>query len=149
MRNSTSQKTDYEVKLDEQIGVSPSFKRKTYCVVLPYAIGESEKSFGYGDTFKVSLDAYGTVIYHFGRKPAPLSAVYAETVDERTVKVRFDGTVGIDGVRIDGNEIVSAELFEDYMTAEFKLRYDIVGMKHTLTGVKDLSGSEYAVEFMI
>ena len=146
IRNSGKVKQSFSVRLDEELGISKSFGKKEVCTVLPYSIGVLGEPYGYGDTFEAELEAFETRIYHFGKKSAALSVEYIHPLDERSLEISFDDVVGVDGFICEENEIVKAELLEDYMSVRLTFRNPFDRENHyNLGGICDITGKSYSV----
>lgn len=150
LRNSSKEAASYSVTLDEQLGIGAAFSKKEVCTVLPYTIGRLDECFGYGDVFEVSLDAFETRIYHFGRKDCTLGIEYIHPTDEHTLEISFDGVVGIENISCEENEIIKAELLEDYMSVKLTFANPFRSENAlTLCSVSDITGkaSDIKAEF--
>ncbi len=144
LRNSGSTAQSFSVKLDEHIAIGKNFGKKDVCTVLPYSIGLLGEKYGYGDTFTAELDSYETRIYHFGKKCEEPSVEYIHPINENTLEISFDDVVGIESISCNENEIVKAELLEDYMSIRLTFEEAFAREnKLCLNGICDITGCEY------
>lgn len=141
LRNSGKEKAVFPVKLNEQIGIGSSFGKKEVCTALPYTVGNLSESYGYGDTFEVSLEAFETRIYHFGKKAEKPVPVFVQPQSSNVLEVSFDTNIGIEKLACSENPIEKAELLEDYMTVLLTFRNPFTRENQlTLSGVTDIAG---------
>lgn len=150
LRNSSDTEKEYHLILDENIGVSKSFGNCSLTVILPYTLNQSQDIFGYADSVSVSLKPYETKILHFGKVKKKLFAEYIKAKSKNELEVTFNQFVNITEVDCADNEIIKAELKEDYMTAVFTFRNDFSSENTlTLSSVKDIMGntSDITAEF--
>lgn len=150
LRNSSAEKQNFTVKLDEHIGISKAFSKKEVCTVIPYTIGTLEESLGYGDSITATLDGFDTKIFHFGKKAEVLTAVYIHPESEKILEVSFNTLAGVENIACAENPIAKAELLEDYMTVRLTFEKDLCKENSlTLSGVTDIAGnpSEVKLDF--
>ena len=81
---------------------------------------------------------------HFSRKIKELTAEYITVIDKNTLQVTFNQTVNIGNIACETNNIKSAKLLEDYMTAEivFENSFNNVN-SFELSEIKDLIGNSF------
>lgn len=146
LRNSGSTAQSFSVRLDEHIAIGADFAKKDVCTVLPYSVGLLGEKYGYGDTFTAELDAFETRIYHFGKRCKAPSVEYIHPTAENILEISFDDVVGIENISCNKNEIVKAELLEDYMSVRLTFKDGFTRENsYVLSGVCDITGCEYAV----
>lgn len=141
LRNSSDTPKEYELILNEVIGVKKTLVPVNTYMVLPYAPEGSIGAYGYGDRVKVSLAPYETKILHFGKMAKELKAVYVKALDERTLKITFNQTVNTEHLSCKENEIQNVELLADYMTAVITFKNTFQKMNTlTLCDLRDIMG---------
>ncbi len=150
LRNPSEKEKDYELKLDEKIGVPKSLVPVEAYTVLPYTPEPKGEAYGYGDSVKVKLMPFETIILHFGKERKALGYTYCSAIDNKTLEITFNQTVNIKDVFSADNPIVASELLEDYMTLRLSFEKPFERMNNlTLNGVKDIMGNstDVAVSF--
>ena len=119
VRNGSSERKNYTLKLDELIGVKKSFAFGEMFTVLPYSLNGAEGAYSYGDEIEFTLDPYQTRIVHFGKKTKKLGVAYCKTLSDKKLLVTFDQFVKAGEAVSADNQIVGCELLEDYMSVVF------------------------------
>ncbi len=122
LRNSSSEEKTYTLRLDEIIGVKKSFAFGEMYTMLPYNTKGMQGAYSYGDTVSFTLEPYQTRIVHFGKKNKPLEITYSKALSENKLLVTFNQFVNINDTFCEGNEIISKELLEDYMSVVFTFK---------------------------
>ena len=147
LRNSTSEKKNYTLVLDEKIGVERGLKKAKVTLMIPYTVEQDKRTYSYGDEMTVELDAFETKIYHYNKKAKPMEIVYVKAVDKRTLEVSFNQFVDYRNIFCRDNEIEETELLEDYMTVRlsFRDKFDKLN-SYTLSAVSDMLGNSTALE---
>ena len=146
IRNSGKSLQSFNIRLDENIGVSRAFTPKDVCTVLPYTVGKLGRQYGYGDVFETVLAPFETRIYHFGKKPETLKVEYIHPTDEKTLEISFNAVVGVENVNCKDNPIVKAELLEDYMSIRLTFSEPFAENNAiTVGGVSDILGTRWSV----
>ncbi len=138
LRNSSSKKMSYTLKLDEKIGVSNLYNPKNMITVLPYTPEHTECLYGYGDEIEVTVEPYRTKIFHFGKKESAISALWAQAKDRKTLEVTFSDTVDINGIVCEQNLITDCKLLSDYMTVLITFKDDFSRQNELNIKVKDV-----------
>ena len=144
LRNPSDAPAEYTVLLDEGIGVSKNLIYAPMTYILPYCTKGIDGIYSYGEKLKVSLAPYETKIMHFSRRTKELTAEYVTLIDKNTVQVTFNQLVNISNIHCEDNNIRSARLLEDYMTAEivFEEAFNNVNSLK-LSEIKDLTGNSF------
>ncbi len=144
LRNPADTPAEYTVRLDESIGVSKNLIYAPMTQILPYSAKGIDGIYSYAEKLKVSLAPYETKIMHFSRKIKELTAEYITVIDKNTLQVTFNQTVNIGNIACETNNIKSAKLLEDYMTAEivFENSFNNVN-SFELSEIKDLIGNSF------
>lgn len=147
LRNSSESPKEYELTLNEAIGVKKSLVTVNTYMILPYTTKGSIGAYGYGDRVKVSLAPYETKILHFGKKSREIKAVYLKALDERNLKITFNQTVNPEYLTCKENEIENINLLADYMTAviTFKNPFERMNIL-TLCDLRDITGESNSGE---
>lgn len=122
LRNSSSEEKTYTLRLDEIIGVKKSFAFGEMYQIIPYNTKGMQGAYSYGDTVSFTLEPYQTIIVHFGKKNKPLEITYSKALSQNKLLVTFNQFVNINDTFCEGNEIISKELLEDYMSAVFTFK---------------------------
>lgn len=147
LRNSTSEKKNYTLVLDEKIGVEKGLKKAKVTLMIPYTLTQYEKKYSYGDSMEIELDAFETKIYHFNKKLKLMIPAYVKATDKCTLEVSFNQFIDYRYIECKENEVEDVELLEDYMTVKitFKDKFDRLN-SYTLTGVCDILGNSTDID---
>ncbi|MCM1545233.1 MAG: hypothetical protein NC110_08040, partial [Ruminococcus sp.] len=93
----------------------------------------------FGDTIKLHLAPFQTLILHFGKKSTPMKATYVKARSENTLEVMFNQTVVPDEIKCHENPITSFRMLEDYMTVVLTFEKPFAAHDQlTFCGVKDV-----------
>ncbi len=147
LRNSSSKKQTYTLRLDELIGVKKSFAFGEMYTVIPYNTKGIQGAYSYGDTVNFTLEPYQTQIVHFGKKNKELKITYCKALSENKLLVTFNQFVNVTDSFCSDNEIVSKELLEDYMSVVFTFKNSFYKENSTqLSALKNMLGNEYNIK---
>lgn len=141
LRNPSDKKQKYSVKLEKQLGVSESIENIARINIIPYCENACEKTYSYGDTLEVELDAHEIVLYKFSNpdKNAP-ELVSAKVISENEMEFCFDKHIVIFENSFESeNEITSCKLQADYSSVKLTFKDNIPeGSINVKYSVKDL-----------
>ncbi len=147
IRNSSAERQNYTLKLDELIGVKKSFAFGEMFTVLPYNVSGAQGAYSYGDEIEFSLEPYQTKILHFGKKDKKLSATYCKALSDKKLLVTFNQFVKAEDALSADNPIVGCELLEDYMSVIFTFEKQFNKENEILiSSLKGATGNECGAE---
>lgn len=146
LRNSSENKQDFALCLNEAIGVTKELIYAGVTQILPYKGTSLGDAYSYGDTVNVTLAPYETKILHFGRKQKDIDSVYVTPLTQNSVEVTFNQFINIENISCD-KTIVAAELLEDYMSVviTFEDGFERIN-RLKLKGVGDIMGNTNDVD---
>lgn len=141
LRNSSAEKKDYVLCLNETVGATKELLYASLTQVLPYKSNPSGDAYSYGDTVNVSLAPYETKILHFGKRRKKIEAVYVTPLSQSCIEVTFNQFVNIENITC-SNKVAAVELLEDYMTVRLTFEEPFARLNTlTLCGVGDIMGN--------
>lgn len=149
LRNPSSKKKNYTLCLDNGVGADERFKNAAVHRILPYSDAGADGTYSFGDKMQVELAPYETKIFHFGKKPQALEAVYVKAKSGNTLEITFNQTVCVKDFACESNRVKSVRLLDDFRSVLAEFENDFTdGESLVIRGARDvlLNESEITVK---
>lgn len=146
LRNPSPESAEYTLRLDRSVGADERLRGASLVTVLPYSTAGKGGSYSFGDTLKLSLSPFETLVLCFGMHRKELRAVYCKAKSKNTLEVMFNMTVNIESLFCGQMNISAAKLLDDYRSVLLTFEKPFERMNTIeLSGIKDILGNEESV----